>query len=69
MAQRDEFFTGRATIVDFLRRKWARELDYGGNDAAGWGAGFSLMHLTYHIRDGRSAPARRSANRSSRRPL
>ena len=25
---RDEFFTGRAAIVDFLRRKWARELDY-----------------------------------------
>ena len=25
---RDEFFTGRAAIVDFLRRKWNRELDY-----------------------------------------
>ncbi|QFZ19524.1 nuclear transport factor 2 family protein [Saccharothrix syringae] len=25
---RDEFITGRAEIVDFLRRKWARELDY-----------------------------------------
>ena len=25
---RDEFFTGRAAIVDFLGRKWARELDY-----------------------------------------
>jgi nuclear transport factor 2 (NTF2) superfamily protein len=25
---RDEFFTGREAIVDFLRRKWARELDY-----------------------------------------
>ena len=25
---RAEFFTGRAAIVDFLRRKWARELDY-----------------------------------------
>ena len=25
---RDEFFTGRAAIEDFLRRKWARELDY-----------------------------------------
>ena len=25
---RDDFFTGRAAIVDFLRRKWERELDY-----------------------------------------
>lgn len=25
---RDEFFTGRAAIVEFLRRKWSRELDY-----------------------------------------
>src|SRR3954470_20964898 len=25
---RDEFFTGRDAIRDFLRRKWARELDY-----------------------------------------
>ena len=25
---RDEFFSGRAAIVDFLTRKWARELDY-----------------------------------------
>ena len=25
---RDEFFEGRDAIVDFLRRKWARELDY-----------------------------------------
>ena len=25
---RDEFITGRAEIVAFLRRKWARELDY-----------------------------------------
>ncbi len=25
---RDEFFRGRAAIVDFLKRKWARELDY-----------------------------------------
>src|SRR3954447_10089963 len=25
---RDEFFTGREAIVDFLRRKWSRELDY-----------------------------------------
>ncbi len=25
---RDEFLTGRAEIVDFLTRKWARELDY-----------------------------------------
>ncbi|MBE7219238.1 MAG: nuclear transport factor 2 family protein [Caulobacteraceae bacterium] len=25
---RAEFFSGRAAIVDFLRRKWARELDY-----------------------------------------
>ncbi|WP_026403019.1 nuclear transport factor 2 family protein [Actinomadura rifamycini] len=25
---RDEFFTGRDAIKDFLRRKWARELDY-----------------------------------------
>lgn len=25
---RAEFFHGRAAIVDFLRRKWARELDY-----------------------------------------
>ncbi len=25
---RDEFFVGRPAIVDFLRRKWARELDY-----------------------------------------
>ena len=25
---RDEFFTGREEIVAFLRRKWARELDY-----------------------------------------
>ena len=25
---RDEFITGRAEIVEFLRRKWARELDY-----------------------------------------
>ena len=25
---RAEFFTGRETIVQFLKRKWARELDY-----------------------------------------
>ena len=25
---RDEFITGRAEIVGFLRRKWSRELDY-----------------------------------------
>ena len=25
---RDEFFEGREAIVDFLARKWARELDY-----------------------------------------
>lgn len=25
---RTEFFTGRAAIKEFLRRKWARELDY-----------------------------------------
>jgi uncharacterized protein len=25
---RSEFFTGRAAIVDFLRRKWSKELDY-----------------------------------------
>jgi uncharacterized protein len=25
---RDEFSSGREAIVDFLRRKWARELDY-----------------------------------------
>ncbi|HJU11580.1 MAG TPA: nuclear transport factor 2 family protein [Candidatus Binataceae bacterium] len=25
---RAEFFEGRAAIIDFLRRKWARELDY-----------------------------------------
>ena len=25
---RDEFFTGREAIREFLRRKWARELDY-----------------------------------------
>lgn len=25
---RDEFFTGRPAIVEFLKRKWTRELDY-----------------------------------------
>ena len=25
---RDEFFNGREAIIAFLRRKWARELDY-----------------------------------------
>jgi nuclear transport factor 2 (NTF2) superfamily protein len=25
---RDEFFEGREAIVEFLQRKWARELDY-----------------------------------------
>jgi len=25
---RDEFFRGRPAIVEFLRRKWAKELDY-----------------------------------------
>ena len=25
---RDEFFTGREAIKEFLRRKWAKELDY-----------------------------------------
>ncbi len=25
---RDEFFEGREAIIDFLRRKWSRELDY-----------------------------------------
>ncbi len=25
---RDEFFTGRPAIAEFLRRKWARELEY-----------------------------------------
>jgi hypothetical protein len=25
---RTEFFTGREALIDFLRRKWAKELDY-----------------------------------------
>ena len=25
---RDEFFEGREAIIEFLKRKWARELDY-----------------------------------------
>lgn len=25
---RDEFFVGRAAIIEFLKRKWAKELDY-----------------------------------------
>jgi nuclear transport factor 2 (NTF2) superfamily protein len=25
---RDEFFNGRAAIVEFLQRKWAKELEY-----------------------------------------
>jgi uncharacterized protein len=25
---RTEFFTGRQAIIDFLKRKWAKELDY-----------------------------------------
>lgn len=25
---RDEFFSGRVAIVEFLKRKWAKELDY-----------------------------------------
>jgi uncharacterized protein len=25
---RAEFFTGRQAIIEFLRRKWAKELDY-----------------------------------------
>ena len=25
---RDQFITGRAAIIEFLRAKWARELDY-----------------------------------------
>ena len=25
---RGEFFTGRAAIIEFLKRKWSRELDY-----------------------------------------
>ena len=27
-ANRDQFFTGREAIKEFLRRKWAKELDY-----------------------------------------
>ena len=28
MANRSEFFSGRSAIVEFLRRKWNKELDY-----------------------------------------
>ena len=28
LAQPCQFFSGRPAIVEFLRRKWARELDY-----------------------------------------
>ena len=28
LRNRDEFFRGRGAIVEFLRRKWVRELDY-----------------------------------------
>ena len=48
---RSEFFQGRAAIVAFLRRKWARELDYPADQGA---VGFDEpdgVRFKYELRD------------------
>ncbi len=44
---RTEFFAGRAAIVDFLRRKWTRELDYRLKKEL-WGFRENRMAVKFH---------------------
>ena len=50
---RDEFFAGRAAIVDFLTRKWQRELDYAlRKDLWAFNANRIAVRFQYESRDG-----------------
>jgi nuclear transport factor 2 (NTF2) superfamily protein len=50
---REEFFTGRPAIVDFLQRKWARELDYRLRKELWTFAGYRIaVRFEYESRDG-----------------
>jgi nuclear transport factor 2 (NTF2) superfamily protein len=44
---RAEFFTGRAAIIEFLRRKWTRELDYRLIKAL-WTFGANRVSVRFH---------------------
>jgi uncharacterized protein len=49
---RGEFVTGRAAIVEFLRRKWARELDYAlRKDLWSFGADHIAVRFQYECHD------------------
>lgn len=49
---RVEFFSGRAAIADFLRRKWARELDYRLiKEVWAWGGNRIAVRFVYEWRD------------------
>jgi hypothetical protein len=49
---RDEFITGRAEIIGFLRRKWSRELDYGlRKDLWSFGGRRIAVRFQYECRD------------------
>lgn len=49
---RDEFITGRAQIVEFLRRKWAREIDYAlRKELWCWQDNRIAVHYQYESRD------------------
>ncbi len=44
---RNEFFTGRAAIIEFLRRKWSEELDYKLKKEL-WGFRGNRMAVKFH---------------------
>jgi nuclear transport factor 2 (NTF2) superfamily protein len=49
---RDEFITGRAQIAEFLRRKWAREIDYAlRKELWSWHDNRIAVHYQYESRD------------------
>ena len=49
---RGEFITGRAAIIEFLRRKWARELDYAlRKDLWSFHADHIAVRFQYECRD------------------
>ena len=57
---RDEFFQGREVIRDFLKRKWARELDYRLERTSGartpWGASSRRRRTLQQWRTTRRCP-------------
>src|SRR5215217_3258713 len=68
---RDEFFTGRAAVIEFLRRKWERELDYALRKALSAFTGSRIaVRFQYESRDAsgqwwRSHPYHRTATKRS----